>query len=109
MYAFAAKKMDSVVRGVQLGLQTYVFSGIGLPQESILDVVVKSIVDSGLGECYLFAPLVTPAELLPQPREEIAKWRMSVSLDYFRAIRKKFNDAGIEIYGLSGFPGNTEE
>jgi sugar phosphate isomerase/epimerase len=109
MSTFAAKKMDSVVRGVQFGLQTYVFSGIGLPQESILDVVVKSMADSGLGECDLFAPLVTPAELSTQPREEIAKWRMSVSLDYFRAIRKKFNDAGIEIYGLSGFPGSTEE
>ncbi len=111
MTAFAAKKMDSVVRGVQFGLQTYVFSGIGLPQESILDVVVKSMVESGLGECDLFAPLVTPAEISARTpaREEIAKWRMSVSLDYFRAIRKKFNDAGIEIYGLSGFPGSTEE
>ena len=34
---------------------------------------------------------------------------MSISLDYFRAIRKKFDDAGIEIYGLSGFPGSNEE
>jgi len=111
MSAFAAKKIDSVVRGVQFGLQTYVFSGIGLPQESILEVVIKSMVDSGLGECDLFAPLVTPAELSArtQSREEAARWRMSVSLDYFRAIRKKFNDAGIEIYGLSGFPGSTEE
>jgi sugar phosphate isomerase/epimerase len=107
----AAKKIDSVVQGVQFGLQTYVFSGIGLPQESILDVVIKSMADSGLGECDLFASLVTPAELLArtQAREEIAKWRMSVSLDYFRAIRKKFEDAGIEIYGISGFPGTTEE
>jgi hypothetical protein len=36
-----------------------------------------------------------------QAREELVKWRMSVSLDYFRPIRKKFDDAGIEIYGLS--------
>jgi len=90
------------------------------------------MIESGLGECDLYAPLVEPAQLwdriraggpavpgaaVPpevtaaraQAREELAKWRMSVSLDYFRPIRKKFDDAGIEIYGLSGFPGSTEE
>jgi len=132
MAATAAKKIDSVVRGIQFGLQSYVFSGTGLPQDGILDVVVKSMIESGLGECDLYAPLVEPAQLwdriraggpavpgaaVPpevtaaraQAREELAKWRMSVSLDYFRPIRKKFDDAGIEIYGLSGFPGSTEE
>jgi hypothetical protein len=128
----AATKIDSVVRGVQFGLQSYVFSGIGLPQDSILDVVIGSMVESRLGECDLYAPVVEPAQFWDriraggpagpgvtvspevaaaraQAREELATWRMSVSLDYFRAIRKKFNDAGIEIYGLSGFPGSTEE
>jgi hypothetical protein len=128
----AAKKIDSAVHGVQFGLQSYVFSGIGLPQDGIVDVVVKSMVDSRLGECDLYAPLVEPAQFwdriraggpagpaatVPpevaaaraQARDELAKWRMTVSLDYFRAIRKKFDAAGIEIYGLSGFPGSTEE
>jgi sugar phosphate isomerase/epimerase len=130
--ATAAKKIDSVVHGVQFGLQSYVFSGIGLPQDGVLDVAIKSMVESRLGECDLYAPLVEPAQFwdriraggpagpgasVPpevaaaraQAREELGKWRMTVSLDYFRAIRKKFEDAGIEIYGLSGFPGSTEE
>jgi len=129
--ATAKGKIDSVVHGIQFGLQSYIFSGIGLAQEGILDVVVKSMVESGLGECDLYAPLVEPAELWDKiraggagrsgatvspeiaaaavrAREDLAKWRTSVSLDYFRAIRKKFDDAGIEIYGLSGFPGSTE-
>jgi hypothetical protein len=132
MPAVAAKKIESVVHGVQFGLQSYVFSGIGLPPDGVIDMVVKSMVESRLGECDLYAPLVEPAQFwdliraggpagpavaVPpevaaaraQAREEISKWRMSVSLDYFRAIRKKFEDAGIEIYGLSGFPGSTEE
>ncbi|MGO9255742.1 MAG: sugar phosphate isomerase/epimerase family protein [Bryobacteraceae bacterium] len=132
MSATAAKKIDSVVHGVQFGLQSYVFSGIGSPQDGVLDVVVKSMVESGLGECDLYAPLVEPAQFwgriraggpagpgasVPpevaaaraQAREELAKWRMTVSLDYFRPIRKKFEGAGIEIYGLSGFPGSTEK
>jgi sugar phosphate isomerase/epimerase len=97
-HAAFAKKIDSVVDGVQFGLQSYVFSGLGLPQESILDVVVDSMVESGLGECDLFAPLLDPV-----------RWRMTLSLDYFLAIRRKFEDAGIAVYALSGFPGSTEE
>jgi len=96
--AAAAKKIDSVVHGIQFGLQSYIFSGIGLPQEGILDVVVKSMAETGLGECDLYAPLLDPA-----------KWRAALSPEYLRGIRGKFADAGIDIYGLSGFPGNTEE
>jgi hypothetical protein len=132
MPAIAARKIDSVVHGVQFGLQTYVFSGIGLPQDGIVDVVLQSMVESGLGECDLFAQLVEPARFWEriraggaggpgaavspevtaaraQARKELADWRMSVSLDYFRTIRKKFDAAGIEIHGLSGFPGSTPE
>jgi sugar phosphate isomerase/epimerase len=98
MPATAAKKIDSVVHGIQFGLQSYIFSGIGLPQDGILDVVIASMVESGLGECDLYAPLV-----------DAAKWRTSVSSDYFQTIRKRFEDAGIAIYGLSGFPGSNEE
>src|ERR1700684_2428059 len=58
----AAKKIDSVVRGVQFGLQSYIFSGIGLPQDGILDVVIGSMVEGRVGECDLYAPLVEPAQ-----------------------------------------------
>ena len=125
----AAKKMNSIFQGLQFGLQSYVFCWIGLPHETLLDVVIRSMVESGLGECDLYAPLVEPADLWDRihagpggkvvppetvadrarAREELAKWRRSVSPDHFRAIRKKFEDAGIVIYGLSGFPGDTEE
>lgn len=128
----AAKKIDSAVQGVQFGLQSYVFTGIGLPQAGLIDQVVSSMVAAGLGECDIYDALVQPPELADriraggpsgpgaqvppevaaaraQARAEHAQWRMTVSLDYFRAIRKKFEDAGIEIYGLSSFPGSTEE
>jgi sugar phosphate isomerase/epimerase len=92
MPAMAAKKIDSVVHGIQFGLQSYIFSRIGLPQESLVDTVIASMVECGLGECDFFAPLVAPG-LAPEQ---------------YRPIRKKFDDAGIEVYGLSGFPGSTE-
>lgn len=130
--AMAAKKIDSKVHGVQFGLQSYIFSTVGLPQAGILDVVIRSMVESGLGEIDLYAPLTEPAELWDklkaagpadprapvspevaavrtQVREELAKWRTTVSLDHYRGIRKKFEDAGIAVYGLSGFPGSNEE
>jgi sugar phosphate isomerase/epimerase len=85
--AMAAKKIDSVVHGIQFGLQTYIFTRIGLPPESLVDTVIASMVESGLGECDFFAQMVDPA-LLPEQ---------------YRAIRKKFDDAGIDIHGISGY------
>lgn len=127
--AFAAKKIDSTVDGIRFGLQSYVFSGLGLPTDRVLDVVIASMVDAGLGECDLFAPLIEPAELLEhirsgpaapaevppeiaaaraKAREELAHWHMTVSLQYLRGIREKFEDAGIAITALSRFPASTE-
>lgn len=92
MPAFAARKINSVVHGIQFGLQSYIFTRIGLPQEGLVDTVIASMVECGLGECDFYAPLVDSA----------------APLDTYRAIRKKFDDAGIEIHGLSGFHGSTE-
>jgi sugar phosphate isomerase/epimerase len=89
----AAHKIDSVVHGIQFGLQSYIFTRAGLPQEGLVDAVIASMVESGLGECSLFGPVVGAGEPIEQ----------------FRAVRKKFEDAGIEIYGISGFRGTTEE
>lgn len=120
--ALSATKIDSNIHGIQFGLQTYVFTTAGLPQKDLLELAVKSMVGAGLGECDLFAPLVEPAEFWDTIRDSAASavnraearqalnlWRGSVSLDFYRAIRKKINDAGIEIYGISGFPGGTQK
>jgi sugar phosphate isomerase/epimerase len=93
MSAIAAKKIDSVVHGIQFGLQSYIFTRIGLPQEGLVETVIASMVECGLGECDFYAPLVEGA----------------ASLDSFRTVRKKFDDAGIAIYGLSGFPWATDQ
>ena len=122
MHALPATKIDSNIDGIQFGLQTYVFTTAGLPQNGLLDVAAKSMVDAHLGECDLFAPLVEPAEFWDKirdftaaadaraaARQALDRWRASVSLDFYRAIRKKINDVGIEIFGMSGFPGKTRE
>jgi len=119
--AKALANIDSKVHGVQFGLQSYVFSLSG-SRVGILDTVVQSMVESGLGECEIYGPLIEPGELsdrmrAPQAspddraraRDELAKWRASAPLDTFQGIRKKFETAGIDIWAYTATPGPSDE
>ncbi len=116
--AFA--KIDSVLHGIQFGLQSYSFNGT--PLAGVLDVVVQCMVEAQLGEVDIWSPLIEPVELsekaraasVPaeeraQARAAIAKWRATVPLDYFRGIRAKFEDKGIEVTAFSTSTGTTDE
>jgi sugar phosphate isomerase/epimerase len=82
-------RINSVIRGVRIGVQSYSF------RDRPLDGAIQGMVDIGLGDCELFATgHVEPTRL---SREELRKWRETVSLDVFRAVRKKFDDAGISL------------
>ncbi len=112
-------KIESRIAGVQFGLQSYSFNG--LPLEGILDVVIASMVETGLGECEIWSPLIEPPDLVRQiraaqdadqrakARAELGKWHLAVPLDHFRAIRRKFEEAGIEITAFSASPGSSDE
>jgi sugar phosphate isomerase/epimerase len=119
--AAALANIDSKVRGVQFGLQTYVFSLSG-PRTGILDTVVQSMVESGLGECEAYSPLLEPGDLSDRSRSQqasaedraqaraaLAEWRASAPLDYYQGIRKKFNGAGIEIWSYTANFGPSDE
>jgi sugar phosphate isomerase/epimerase len=130
-----AAKLNSVVGGVRLGVQTYSYRD--LPMDGIIDSVIKAMTETGLAECELFAQQAEPPniatnfwsgvdpkvlgagadggalteqlrakakqEAVMKAREELRKWRLEVPLDHFRAIRKKFDAAGIDlhVYNLS--------
>jgi sugar phosphate isomerase/epimerase len=89
--ALAQSRINSVVGGVMLGAQSYSF------REKPFDQMLQAFVDTGLGECELFAPHIEPR----LPREEMRKWRLSVSLDEFRAARRKFDQAGVNLYAYN--------
>src|ERR1700689_238174 len=117
--ASALAKINSKINGVQLGVQTYSFRD--LPPEGIVDAVIKAMTEIGLGECEVFASQFEP----PQPRiagggrgrgtppdpavvaarekarNELREWRLSVSMDHFKGLKKKFDDAGITIYAYN--------
>src|SRR6185295_6403841 len=88
--AFAAR-VDSKVHGVQIGVQSYSF------RDRSLDDAIKGMVEVGLGECEMYSGHVEPKV----GREELRKWRTTVSMDEFRKTRKKFDDAGVQIYAYN--------
>src|SRR5690242_4790491 len=87
--AAMAAKLHSVVGGLHIGIQTYSLRGLRYPD------LVSAIQEVGIAECELFSVQVEPTAA---DAPDIMKWRDSVSLDYFKDIRKKFNQAGIAIY-----------
>jgi sugar phosphate isomerase/epimerase len=107
----ALAKINSKVSGVQLGVQSYSF------RDRPLDAAIQAMVEDGLGECELFSPHIEPGPM-PRPqggggrgsandptrmkeREELRKWRLSVPMEEIKAVRKKFDDAGIWLFAFN--------
>lgn len=90
--ARAAGKLDSRVNGVLIGAQSYSF------RDRPLDAAIQGFVDVGLSSCELSMGHVEP-EL--HDRAALRKWRLTVPLDEIRKIRRKFNQAGIELSGYA--------
>jgi len=109
--ANALARINSKIDGVQIGSQSYSFRDLSL------DDAIKAMAADGLGDCELFGPHIEGGETGKSPmagfrrdmsaderksrREDLRKWRLSVSLDYFKGIKKKFNDAGIKLYAYN--------
>ena len=83
--------IDSKVHGVQIGVQSYSF------RDRSLDDAIQGMVAAGLGECELYDGHVEPK----LGRHELRKWRTTVSMDHFRGVRKKFDDAGVLLYAYN--------
>lgn len=85
-------KPNSKVAGVQLGVQSYSF------RDRSLDEAIKAMVEIGLSECELWQGHIEPKDVRG---EELRKWRTTVSLDEFKNVRKKFDNAGIDLYAYN--------
>jgi len=117
----AAMGADSMVSGVRLGVQTYSFRDLPRPAAGdAVDTVIKAMKECGLSECELFSPQVEPqfggggrgrgrgsSPESQKAREDLRKWRLETPLDHFGAIRKKFDAAGITIYGFNYSPNTS--
>jgi hypothetical protein len=90
----AKKMINSRMHGVYVGIQTYSLRGLRW------DAVIPAMKQVGIGEAEIFSTQVEP---LAADVPDLAKWRASdAAITYFTDVRKKFNDAGIAIYGYNG-------
>jgi len=116
--AFPAIARAQTVSGVRLGVQTYSFRELMRPAGGdLVEPIIAAMKECGLTECELWAPQIEPAsatgrgrgtpEQAQQAREAVRKWRLETPLDHFRAIRKKFEAAGITVYAFNYSPNGS--
>jgi sugar phosphate isomerase/epimerase len=111
-YAAPYASINSTFGGVHVGAQTYSFRDLPhAPGGDAIDNVIKALVDSGIGECELWATQLEPQFPTgargrrgdpPSPeavkaREDIRKWRIETPIQHFRDVKKKFDAAGITV------------
>ncbi|MBS1806757.1 MAG: sugar phosphate isomerase/epimerase [Acidobacteria bacterium] len=118
--SLALADINPKVSGVRIGVQSYSFRTMSL------DDAIKAMSAIGIGECELFSGHVEPRPQMPGGRppgpppgggrgqmtpeqqaamreamqkaaEETRKWRLTVSMDHFKDVRKKFDAAGIKL------------
>jgi sugar phosphate isomerase/epimerase len=119
--SLALAPIDPRVEGVRIGVQSYSFRTLPL------DAAIKAMSDIGIGECELYSGHVEPrpsfgsggrrpkaatpdaktesAKPGERPvrkgQEELRDWRLTVPMDHFKAIRRKFDDAGIRLHAYN--------
>ncbi|MEP7270926.1 MAG: sugar phosphate isomerase/epimerase, partial [Acidobacteriota bacterium] len=87
-----AQKPNSKFKGVQIGVQSYSF------RDRPLDDALKAMVEVGLSSCELWQGHVEPKGVRG---EALRAWRISTPLDEFKAVRAKFDRAGIDLYAYN--------
>ena len=110
--AARAAKIDSKFYGVQIGAITYSFNSIANPDP---DAIIRAYVEIGLGEAELMsnhcealagAPRSPGRGANPTPEQQAARqaqleqlraWRTGTGPNTWKGVRKKFNDAGIDV------------
>lgn len=88
----AAEQINSVVRGVQIGAQSYSF------RDRPLAAALDAFRTVGLGECELWQGHVEPEK---EGWAKLRQWRLTVPLSRFQEIRTQFDNAGVLLYAYN--------
>ncbi|HEU0140882.1 MAG TPA: sugar phosphate isomerase/epimerase family protein [Bryobacteraceae bacterium] len=86
----AAAKPGST--GVMIGAQTYSF------RDRSLSGAIEGMKETGLGYAEVWSGHIEPKDL---SREELRKWRTTVSMGEFKKVRRQFEAAGIQLYAYN--------
>ena len=126
-----ARSINSTIRGVPVGVQTYSFHEIQIGGPAAVDTILRSITALKLSICELFAQDLSPFPLpswardawsgtatadSPSPdtdklqRQKLREWRLNTPDSYFSDVARRFRDAGIVIvcYNFSFESGMTD-
>ena len=92
----------SIVGGVQFGLQPFCYHDLLMTPENRA-TLVKRLVQNGMGMVELHATWVEPRFTAPgvsaeAAREKLRAWRIGNPVDHYRAVKKEFDEAGIDIF-----------
>jgi sugar phosphate isomerase/epimerase len=90
---FASNKLSSVVRGVQIGAQSYSF------RDRSLDACITAMREVGLSECELSELHIETADSHPSNADPA--W-LHLPTSSYQALRRKFDSAGIRLYAFAG-------
>jgi len=98
----AAQPNRSFIGGVQFGLQPFCYHDLAMTTDNRA-TLVKRLVQNGMGMVELHATWCEPRFDGPrvsaqEAREKLRGWRLAAPTDYYRGIRKEFDDAGITIF-----------
>jgi sugar phosphate isomerase/epimerase len=138
-FAQGRSTINSKVNGVRIGIQSYSFRGLSL-DDAVKAMAEIGIGECELFSGHVEPRLGPPGgggqrlpeaagrtppqgaspqgqgggmtpEMRRQRQEETRKWRLTVSLDHFKNVRNKFDDAGIKLqaYNLSFNDNFTDE
>lgn len=88
----AEAQTAGVYRGVTLGVQSYSF------RDRPLDEAIAAMQQLGLTSCELWQGHLEPRRVA---RDEMRRWRETTPIDEFRAVKAKFDRAGIRIYAFN--------
>ena len=92
----AAPKINSIVKGVTIGAQSYSF------RDRSLDAAIQGFKDTGLGLCEMWQGHMERGHgNRKEGREVLRKWRLSVPLAEFEAVGKKYREAGVDLYAFN--------
>ena len=98
----AAPANRSYIHGVQFGLQPFCYHDLAMTREN-RPTLIKRLVQNRMGMVELHATWVEPRFTAPgvtaeAARDKLREWRVSTPADYYLAIKKEFDQAGITIF-----------
>jgi sugar phosphate isomerase/epimerase len=103
----------SLIGGIPFGVETFSFHDLPAAGDArLIQTLMEDMKFAGLAECEIMSGHVEPmgsyatgwwvatrrAPGYAKMREDARRWRLTVPMDYYRNIRKQFDDAGLRMY-----------